>query len=164
MLLRGRWRRARTWPGCVAVVALLREGGRLKPVTHPRHRANLLQHARKLRFEGARVRNSVGDQIADRTGVAFGSLSLAESARVWIEERSAYEEWHVYAAEILEAGAGGVEPLDGAVGDADRGWREDVNESASSDQLRRAPTTVDASTELATPTDGREATSTTSGR
>lgn len=135
----------------------------MKPVTHPRHRANLLQQARKLRFEGAKVRDSVGDQIADRTGVAFGSLSLVESARIWRDERSACEEWHVYAATILEVGAGGVQPLDGAVGDEDRGWSEDADESAS-DQLRRALTTGDTSPELASPPDGREATSTTSGR
>lgn len=95
-----------------------------------------------MRFEGARVRGSDGDALADhQAGAAFGSLSLAQSAQLWREEREAYEAWHAYAAEILEAGAGGVEPLDGDDGGG-RGESEPEG-STSRDQTRRvAPAPV----------------------
>lgn len=101
----------------------------MKPVTHPRHRANLLQQARRLRFEGARVRRSDGEAVGDHQAAA------QQSAQLWREEREAYEAWNAYAAEILEAGAGGVEPLDGDDGGG-RGESEPEG-STSRDQTRR---------------------------
>jgi hypothetical protein len=80
----------------------------MKPLTHARHRANLLQQARRLRFEGTRVRDSNAIAISDlRIGVTFNAVSLVESAALWDAERDAYSEWLNYAATILEAGAGG---------------------------------------------------------
>jgi hypothetical protein len=80
----------------------------------------LLQHARRLRHEGAKVRNSDGDLVADHAaGAAFGALSFAESVELWKAEREDYDAWHVRAAEILEAGAGGAESFGSVVGDAD---------------------------------------------
>ena len=114
-----------------------RKGDRLKPLMHPRHRANLLQHARRLRLEGTKVRESAADAIAVadlRAGATFGALSLVESAALWNVEREGFNEWLIYAATILEAGAGGVEPLVGDEGES--GGSRSADDDA---QLSRGP-------------------------
>jgi hypothetical protein len=105
------------WRALAASARRRYEGETLKPVTHPRHRARLLQYARRLRFEGTRIRND-NPEAADRAASAtLGSLPSADAAELWIAERDDYAAWHAYAASILEAGAGGVETLDGLAAD-----------------------------------------------
>lgn len=68
-----------------------------KPVTHPKTRAWLLWLARRIRAEG---RSILAREPSPADGAAGGPL--------FYEDRAQAGDWCAYAAEIVEAGAGGA--------------------------------------------------------
>ncbi len=71
---------------------------------HPMVRAALLQLARKLRFDGCRIRREIDTLEAVHAFKAV--MPAADLLELWRLERQAAFEWCSYAAAILEAGAG----------------------------------------------------------
>lgn len=92
----------------------------MKPVTHPILKARLLRLARRIRYEGQRIKASELSSTHHSAYEASGVIALDESAALYPVEREAAEAWCNYAAEIAEAGAGGAAPLVASETDADR--------------------------------------------
>jgi hypothetical protein len=88
-----------------------------KPVTHPTVKAWLRQLARRLRYDGKRIAMSEPTTTQHAAYAAFGLIAVAESLRLYPLDSAAAREWCDYAAEILEAGAGGPEGNSGDGGD-----------------------------------------------
>jgi hypothetical protein len=88
-----------------------------KPVTHPKTRAWLLWLARRIRAEGRSIL-AREPSLADR----------AAGGPLFFDDRAQASDWCAYAAEIVEAGAGGA-ALD-EDGDGDGGCAPPLNEPA----------------------------------
>ena len=83
-----------------------------KPVTHPKTRAWLLWLARRIRAEGRSIL-AREPSLADR----------AAGGPLFFDDRAQASDWCAYAAEIVEAGAGGAATGEDGDRDNDRAPR-----------------------------------------
>ncbi len=88
----------------------------MKPLTHPTLKAWLQQLARRVRAEGARISASETSMLQNNACVAFEVMGLGDWLKVYSLERETAKEWCEYAAQILDAGAGGSESGAGGLG------------------------------------------------